>query len=197
MHIWIPLPLSASGESRFFPSRQCWNSQKQELPFWIRLGMWIFQQRWNVPCRFWTMQCFWLTVQMVCRDIRWLYGNCLSGTRSPHLFLWTKWTRMERITMLFWPNWKKGWMRTAWIFQKMKILMEIWNRNYRLVKKKSRIWWKINFLKNFWRALLCVTRNCWKNIWKQEKYPGERLPVWSQIERFFHAILALHWKWKE
>ena len=42
-------PLSASGESRFFPSRQCWNSRKQELPFWIRLGMWIFLQRWNVP----------------------------------------------------------------------------------------------------------------------------------------------------
>ena len=51
-------PLSASGESRFFPSRQCWNSRKQELPFWIRLDMWIFLQRWNVPCRFWTMQCF-------------------------------------------------------------------------------------------------------------------------------------------
>ena len=51
-------PLERERGIRFFPSRQCWNSRKQELPFWIRLGMWIFLQRWNVPCRFWTMQCF-------------------------------------------------------------------------------------------------------------------------------------------
>ena len=27
------------------------DSRKQELPFWIRLDMWIFLRKWNVHCR--------------------------------------------------------------------------------------------------------------------------------------------------
>ena len=50
-------PLERERGITIFPSRQCWNSGTR-VTILDTPGHVDFLQRWNVPCRSWTMQCF-------------------------------------------------------------------------------------------------------------------------------------------